>query len=237
MKKILFLAFLVLGITGCSFGSKNDFNLAPTSNNPNQPDGGTGGELQQQDLVGKTLNEILAVKYSRAELVCSLWSMLSTDLDLTRNPNSSYRLNLKAPYALPFTIVLRSAVRGVGQDQFRELHQTDVRLRIYKINSVQQLTFSHDKSQLIYQLMYSPAISFATDAVARTQRPEGQVVDRYSNPEDTLYEKINWQTVNLESEAIPNNFGLRTFDYANCQLETDIRSEFAYQFAATPQSP
>ena len=238
MKKILMIAILALSTVGCNFGSKNNYSLAPAPTpTPKQPPGGNGNELQQQDLIGMSLPEILAMKYVRAELVCNLWSMLASDLDLNRIPNNTYRLNLKLPYRLPFTMVLRSATRGVGQDQFRELHQTDVRITVYKINPLQQLTYSNDQTGLIYQFQYSPAISFSIDAVARTQRSEGQLVDRYNNPEDTLYEKINWPVVQLESYAIPNDFNLKTFDYASCQLETDIRPEYSYQFTVNQLNP
>ena len=232
-------AGFILGATGCSFGSKNNFDLAPA--NPNKPPGGggngNGDQLNEQNLNGKTLSEVLAVKYTRAELVCSLWSMLASDLDLSRNPNSTYRFNLKAQTFLPFTIILRSAVRGVGQDQFRELHQTDVRLTIYKINLVPQVTVSHDQTGLIYDLLYTPAVGFSIDAVARTNTHDGPIVDRYSNPENTLYEKIHWPVVQLESFAIPNNFNYKTYDYASCRLETDIKPEYAHHFTARQLNP
>jgi hypothetical protein len=241
--KFLVKVFLVIGLAGasvgCQFGANNDYNLtpAPTPENPIPPPGG-GGEIQEQDLTGKTLSEILSVKYTRAVLVCKLWSMLSNQLDLTRNPNSSSRFNLKAPYRLPFTIVLKSGVNGVDQDQYREIHQTEVRITVYNINLLQQMTLSHDQSNLIYQFQYSPAPNFAIDAIARTQRPGGgQSVDRYSNPEDTLYEKVNWPVLQFESYAIPNNYNLKTYDYASCELETTIRPEYAHQFSVTRRDP
>lgn len=230
MKNLVF----VLLVTGLGFGcnnSKNQFDLG----NPPIPPG--DGNVQQQDLKGRTYQDVMALKYNSAILVCQLWTMLSSELDLQRVPNAERRIDLKAPLALPIQFSLNGYIRGFGDNPYREVHNVTASIYIYKIGIRDFFGITVPDTGARYNFMYSPEIGFSTFAQAQSWPPTGPVTEKYNKPEGQIHEKLPTEVVNFESEVIPNDFGLKTRDYVKCVIETEIKPGYEQQFSIEAPLP
>ena len=227
MQLVLVSAIAVGFYSSCNVSSKEQFNLVQPPP-PQRPPPGSGGELQQQDLRGKSFADVMSIKYTRAELVCSLWTMLADNIDLERIPNAEFRVDLKSPVVAPQQFALYGTFRGLGDNQFREVHRIDVSFHLYKTVIRETLQVTIPETQTRYNFQYTPEIGFSTNVTIRSWTPQ-PISDRYSRPQNTVREKLRTDVINFVSDVIPNDFGLHTYDYVKCVIETDIRPEYQHQ--------
>lgn len=230
------LALLISGLFfGCNSSSKDQFNLAhPPAGKP--PGDTGGGGVQQQDLKGRSYQDVMALKYNSAFLVCQLWTMLSTELDLQRVPNAEYRINLKGPLALPIRFSLNGYIRGFGNNPYKIVHEVTTNIYIYKINIRDFFGITVPETGARYNFMYSPEIGFSTSARVQSWIPD-QVSETFNKPEVRIHEKLPTEVFSFESEIIPNDFGLKTRDYVKCVIETDIKPGYEHQFSIEAPLP
>lgn len=91
-------------LSGCAKNNDNK-NNDPTANQQNQ-------QPKAIDLSGKSLEEVLALKYNKAELSCAVWVQRNQKLDLTATPNDSFVLDLKADSKMPHTFKLAGQIQN-----------------------------------------------------------------------------------------------------------------------------
>ena len=234
MKNLLLVVIMSAFAVGCNSTSKDQFNLAnPPAGNPPG-----GGGIQQQDLKGRSYQDVMMTKYNSAVLVCQLWSMLSTELDLQRVPNAEQRIDLKGPLVLlPIKFSMNGYIRGLGENPNRVVHEVTASIFIYKINIRNFFGISIPETGARYNFMYSPEIGFSTYARAQSWPPTGPVNETFNKPEAQIHEKLPTEVLSFESDIIPNDSGLKTRDYVKCVIETDIKTEYEHQFSVEAPLP
>lgn len=238
MKSLLLVVIISAFAVSCNKSSNDQFNLAqPPLGIPSGGNDGGGG-IQQQDLKGLTYSQVMNLKYESAVLVCQLWTMLSSDLDLQRFPNAEHRIDLKTLLEpRPFQFRMYGYVRGLGDNPYRIAHEVEVSINVHKIAIRDFFGISVPETGARYNFMHSPEIVFSTYAQVKSWTPNGTVKDSFYKPEAQIHEKIPTEVLRYESDIVPNDFGLKTRDYVKCVIETDIKSGYEQQFTVEAPIP
>lgn len=226
-KNLIPLVGIILAtlISGCAKNNDNK-NNDQTVNQQNQ-------QAKAVDLSGKSLEEVLKLKYDKAELKCELWTQLSNQLNLSGTPNDSASWDLKSGEAMPETLILNGEISN---------HRISIEV---KLNSVALLSsLNHLDSDLTrYELRYSPSVNVNITHEAITTFPSGPFIASGNGSSRNINERIKDIPINSALETDPEQQGGITIDrgsyrdYAHCFIDTEIKPEYQDQFKVQPRNP
>jgi uncharacterized protein YceK len=223
MKKITLNAFICsLLLIGCG----------KVNSSSNQ----SGQDINQQatktvDLSDKTTAEILALKYNKAVLTCSLWSQRGKNIHLEVPPNDSASLDLKKDLATPQILELNASLQD---------HQIKVTLEVVSISHYGLLNHTESKGNQVVA-KYSPYVKMNYTHLSQTFFGDGQSSSVRGSTVRTVNERIEDLALNesVSSKPVEQNGASidkgALNDYVRCSIETDIKSEYADQFSYTPE--
>lgn len=224
MKKITLGALACsLLLVGC--GKDNSSN-----NNPNQDVNQQNQTAKAVDLSNKTTAEVLALKYSKAVLTCSLWSQRGKNINLESTPNDSASLDLKKDLATPQLLELNASMQD---------HQIKVTLEVASVSHYGLLNHTDSNGNKVVA-KYSPYVKINYSNISQTVFGEGQSSSGRGSAVRTVYERIEDMAFNQSVSSKPVEQNGVTIDkgafndYVNCIIETDIKTEYADQFSYTP---
>lgn len=184
------------------------------------------------DLSGKSLTEVLALKYNRAELKCELWTQLSQKLDISVIPNDFISLDLKKE-AMPESLSLKGEVAN---------HKVSVNVKINSAEVIEGLS-SEVESGEKYTWQFSPLIEASIFHESVTTKSTGSIVINTKDPKSLIKEKIKNVQVQDSLKAEPEQQGGGTIDhgfyhdYAHCYIDTEIKPEYQDQFKVEIKKP
>ncbi len=224
MKKITFGALACsLLLVGC--GKVNSSN-----NNPNQDVNQQNQTAKAVDLSSKTTAEVLALKYNKAVLTCSLWSQRGKNINLESTPNDSVSLDLKKDLATPQVLELNASMQD---------HQIKVSLEVASISHYGLLNHTDSNGNKVVA-KYSPYIKINCSNISQTVFSEGQSNSGSGSAVRIVNERIEDMALNqslsskpVEQDGVTIDKGAFN-DYVKCIIETDIKTEYADQFSYTP---
>ncbi len=225
MKRV-YLLFIIAILTSIFSGCAKD-----DDKNRNTPTVSPQNEKPTAlNLLGKSLDEVLKIKYNKAELKCELWTQQTVKLDLSRTSNDSVSWDLKGESTLPRTLTLKGLIQN---------HQIEVEIKINSVAIRQKLQHT-DVNGAIYKMLYSPYVKLNFSYKASTQFPTGPF---FASGNGTSYE-VNERIKNVPlnntlatqpeelDEMVINRGSFR--DYVQCLLDTDIKPEYQDQFKIDP---
>ncbi len=224
MKKMILSALACsLLLTGC--GKDNSSN-----NTPNQDVNQQNQTAKAVELSNKTTAEVLALKYNKAVLTCSLWSQRGKNINLELSPNDSASLDLKKDLELPQVLELNASMQD---------HQIKITLEVASISHYGLLNHTDSKGNKVVA-KYSPYVKINYSNISQTVFGEGQSSSGSGSAVRTVNERIEDMALNESVSSKPVEKNGVTIDkgafndYVNCIIETDIKTEYADQFSYTP---
>lgn len=183
------------------------------------------------DLSGKTVEEVLSLKYSKALLSCALWSQRSKEIDLTVVPNDSATLDLKVDTSMPKNLKLHSQI----ENQHMEVDLNVSQLAIY---GSLHLT---DSSGNVFIAKYSPYVSVGYSHKSTIIFGVGQSMTGSVSDIRTVNEKIIDTALNESISSQPEDLGNGVVidrgafnNVVSCTIETEIKPEYQDQFQMIP---
>lgn len=226
-KNLIPLVGIILAtlVSGCAKNNDNKNNDQTVNQQKQQP--------KAVDLSGKSLEEVLALKYNKAELKCELWTQLSNQLDISGTPNDSASWDLKSGVAMPEVLNLKGEIQN---------HKISIEV---KLNSVSLLSsLNHLDSDLTrFELRYSPTVNVNITHESITTFPTGPFIASGYGSSRNINEKIKDIPVNGSLATEPEQQNGITIDrgsyrdYAHCFIDTEIKSEYQDQFKVQPRNP
>lgn len=177
-----------------------------------------------------TTAEVLALKYNKAVLICSIWTQRGKNINLELPPNDSVSLDLKEDLELPRGLELTASVKD---------HQIKITLEITRFSHYGLLNHTDsDGNQVVAK--YSPFLKMNYSSSSNTSFGKGLSMSGSGSAVRTVYERIEDLALKeiINAELVEQNgvtIDKGAFnDYVNCIIQTDIKPEYADQFSFTP---
>jgi hypothetical protein len=189
------------------------------SNQPNNVVVNDTDKISVQTLDGKSTEEVLKIKYNKANLNCNLWVQYGNELNKSIAPNDSFSLDL-----LKNDINHESSkeLSGTAQGQAVEV---SIDLKDLKIANE---TLVNRDTNTTYKMTNTPVIVLDYDYKQTPVRDGGLVISGSGHSERTINEKIKDMSLNISNKS-ENGLGTY-FNYLECSIETDIKAEYQDQF-------
>ncbi len=213
---------LASAVSGCakSDDNRNNPTVTPQTEKP-----------MVVDLSGKSLDEVLKIKYNKAELKCALWTQRSQQLDITGSPTDSVSLDLKSNPTVPATLTLKGQIQD---------HGTEIQLAVSSLAMWGTLHHT-DTEGTVYLASYTPYAKIDYTLTSSTVFGVGQSSSGNGFGSRSVNEKIVDMTLNQSVSSAPtaengvvlNQGAFR--DYVQCVIETDIKPEYQDQFKVQPR--
>lgn len=197
-------SFVLLLTLGCS----NSFESLRAGKNGNEKPG--PGAI---DLSGKSLEEILQIKYTKALLKCALWIQYK-ELDIKLPAIETYTWDLKSGEKAPEAFSIKHKINN---------YTVEFNFKFKKFYKVDGLVLNEQGKK--YTLKFTPHIEMSYSTLRVLSLPDGDVTARESTENYHVSEKIPSPVV---KEVIPAPDVLHT--YAHCLIDTDIKPDYADQF-------
>lgn len=214
MKNIFFSVLMCLFLVGCS--KEN------SSTNAASPQGQPGVAVE---LSNKSTSEVLATKYNKAELKCTLWAQGSQKVDLALPPTETVTLDLMKNLQLPHEITLKA---------FSAKHELQLSLKITKISHYGLLDYTDANGKVLAK--FSPYVEIDYSHTYRISIDAGQSSVGSGSSRLWVNEKIYTTILDQSIVSGPDNNLIQTaiHDYATCVVATDIKPEYQDQFVLKP---
>lgn len=210
-------------LVGCGKDNSSNNNLNHNVNQQNQT-------AKAIDLSNKTTAEVLALKYHKVVLTCSLWSQRGKNINLESTPIDSAFLDLKKDLAIPQVLELNASMQD---------HQIKVTIEVASISHYGLLNHTDSNGNKVVA-KFSPYVKIRYSSISQTVFGEGQSSLGSRSAERTVNERIEDMALNESVSSKPVEQNGVTFDkgafndYVSCIIETDIKTEYADQFSYTP---
>ena len=170
--------------------------------------------IQRSNLSGKSVEEVLKLKYEKADLVCNFWFQYGNEFSRSIEPAVTVHYDLKQKGVSEF---------GTNPEN-RQLFANNKNLRLtFQFGPVQihDLNFK-DIDGVSYLMSFSPylKVNFAWEI-------DGSETDTVQKE---VIEKLNTVVIdNLHKEGDDRNF---YFTHFECTINTEIKSEYKNQFSS-----
>lgn len=189
--------------------------------------------LRAVDLAGKSVQEVLDLKYNKAELNCALWVQRNQKLDLTTGPSDSIILDLKTDFQTPQTFKLTGQVQD---------HTTEVQIEINSL-AIRSSFYLKDVDGRVYVARYSPYADYILHYKSATTFENGVISRSDSHTNHQVGERILDRALNVAYDSQPvdpdgsvlNRGAYR--DYVHCVIDTEIKPEYQDQFEIQQKNP
>jgi hypothetical protein len=232
-KQFAYLAvMLVVVFSGCGKSTKEENHLPSDEKKDDQ-------QRKALDLSGKTVEEILALKYNKAELSCKLWVQRfetqyppNTSLhiddntskpDLTKEPDDFFVYDLKANPNEPKSFTLAGEVPN---------HYTVELAITFSPVHIHDIVHQDSKNLTIYSSSYSPYLNyglfFKYNAISNDFKPIDSKLDQ-----GKVYEKMPRKIMDhnrgftYATEKATDH--IRYHDHVECVINTEIKPEYSGQ--------
>ena len=182
-------------------------------------------EVVSVDLSNRSTEEVLALKYDKAVLTCSLWSQNNKVIDLEQEADDSVSIDLKNSY-FPQVLKLSTDIQG---------HQVKIILEVTELSHNKNSNHIDSKGNKI-STKYSPYVKINYSSTFRTNVDEQTKFSGSGSAALTIYERIPNIPLNksVESKSIEDRGVIISrpplSDYLKCIIETEIKPEFKDQF-------
>lgn len=227
MKNILVLFMCIFVTSFISACSKND-----DKKNSNPPPHKQDKSPKAVDLAGKSVEEVLEIKYNKADLICALWTQINQKLNLDLSPNDSVSWDLKSKNVMPEVLNLSGQVQD---------HRIEVQIKLNSLALYSSLSF-RDSDWTHYQISYSPYVNVSVNSEELTTYPIGLLQSSSYSSSREIKEKIKDIPINgsLAVEPVQEN-GVTIdreayHDYVHCFIDTEIKPEYQDQFQVQPKN-
>ncbi|NUN04934.1 MAG: hypothetical protein HUU57_04145 [Bdellovibrio sp.] len=214
MKNIFFSVLMGFFLVSCSKENSS------TNTTPPQGQPGTVVELSN-----KSTSEVLATKYNKAELKCTLWAQGSQKVDLSLPPTETVTLDLMKDIQLPHEILLKT---------FSANHDLQLSLKITKLSHYGVLDYTDANGKVLAK--FSPYVEIDYSHTYRTTFEAGRSSVGSGSSRLWVNEKIYSTILDQSIVSGPDNNLIQTaiHDYATCVVATDIKPEYQDQFVFKP---
>ncbi|RYZ80925.1 MAG: hypothetical protein EOP04_24935 [Proteobacteria bacterium] len=179
-----------------------------------------GGAAEKTVLEDMNLEELLAAKYDKAVLTCSLWLQHGEAMDVTAAPVDTFSWDLKSQETLPFAFELK----GTVEKQF-----ASVKIEVKEAMALANHTNHVVNESKIYTMKNTVALRIAAVTNTRVTFADGPYLSESKGTDIRLSEKVPFSLLNL---AMGDN-EKPTLSYrssSSCILDTEIKPEYQDQF-------
>lgn len=174
-------------------------------------------KLADVNLDGKSTENILKTKYNKAILICSLWLQFGTELNRSNNPNDTFSFDLLKGEINNDTLKLSGKTQSFSSDIKIQIKQ----LAIEHVNHT-------DVDGTVYRMKYTPVVRLEIVNQVYKGSENGLIFSGNGVGKRIIYEKIKDKSLD-ESFSTPGD--IRSyFNYIECIIDTDIKSEYRDQF-------
>jgi hypothetical protein len=212
MSKVLSFILISLFLIGCAedHPSRDTSQLAPADRN--QP---------ELDLIGKSTEEVLKIKYKKAVVVCSFWFQYGSEFLRSNEANVVVTYDLKKP--------------GVSQDgtlpETRTLFAHKERLKLafsFEAVQIHDLHLSNSDGFQI-DMIFSPHLDINFEWQTWANRDGEGPVGTSGSGKVQVIEKISTTVFNGSDKSGDdlNSY----FQHSECYIDTDIRPKYKNQFS------
>ena len=172
-----------------------------------------------QNLKDITADEVLAIKYNKANLNCNLWVQLGKEFNKDLNANDSFSIDLlKADLSRESKHELVGKVKNQTLEVVINLD--DIKIKNMKIEDLNTIT--------TYVLKNSPVVEMNFDY--KSYFNNGRIVFKGSGiHKRSINEKIKVTTLNHSRHA--GNDSKSYCEYLECTIDTDIKTGYQNQFS------
>lgn len=218
MKKLtLSTFFILLSLTGCSEKKSDSASQAPAK------------EIKPEvvNLQGKSVSEVLALKYKSAVARCQLMSRIGATINGSNSliPQSEVLLDLKSNLQLPIQLTLKSRPTIIVIDGRQITHEimatvkiVDLQIRSLILEDVnEQTTYKMDNSLFLTVDFYAKSIEQPEQASKSETIASNQIV----------YER---KKSNLLNDMMTFGAMYSTKDQLDCSIETEIYEDYKNDF-------
>ena len=172
-----------------------------------------------QNLKDKTADEVLEIKYNKANLNCNLWLQFGKELNRDLKANDSFSLDL-----LKTDINRESKHELIGKVKNQTLEVVinliELKIKTMKIEDLNNNT--------TYTFKNSPVVEMNFDY--RSNFDNGKTIFKGSGiHKRSINEKIKLVTLNHSRRA--GNDSKSYFEYLECTIDTDIKAGYQDQFS------
>lgn len=220
MKKHFYLfvsSILVLTTLGCAKG----FQILDDQVFVNGP---MFQKQKAENLAGKSIAEVLKLKYDKAVLKCDLWTQRRDKLDISLPANDSVAWDLKSNEPMPNSWNLN------GQDG---IHKVEAEIKLNSLGlqeSVNLVTANGTR----YKMSYTPFVNLNISYKTTTTYPGGPFYTNSKWDNQEVREKVNQVLLNdSETPLNKGDDGIQygpSYSYINCVIDTEIKPEYQEQF-------
>lgn len=170
------------------------------------------------ELAGKSLAEVLSIKYNKAKLVCSLRLQYGKEMDFSVAPDDKVELDLAQENLEGKTFSLK-AKAGDAVSEYT------VKVDKVKVVGLTELRHSDKKT---YKMNYSPVVDISYNYKNDVKVPSGSFGSN-SKFQSSIYEKV--LSTQKESYYVSADIA---YHYAyQCTIDTDIKPLYQKQFSVT----
>lgn len=202
--------FVVLTLVSCGkYEGQDDKKNAP-GNGSNDDSRNPQRTAQNQNYPGKSVEEILRIKYKNAFLVCHLWVQKSKKINRSEVPVRTVRWNLIKNFSPTNEFDFKVSVSE---------HKARFSLDITSLEIIERLSMRNDRG-LSVERKNSPVIEMVLTYESETKFGEGrQVISRSSSKDEKVIENFKSEVFNnsVSSQVYKKDKYVSSID---CSIET-----------------
>lgn len=195
-----------------------------------KPDDLTEQKFIAKDLKNQPLDYVLAEKYTKAALVCTLWSQAGQVIDTSLPANDQNTINIKMTQSGSATLTLSSNISG-------GLHAVNTKLTINTVHIFEQIK-TRDLSGLGYLIQFTPVIRASAEYSGYNLFSNGNdkpLLFKGKIPDIRVFEKIRIIALDSKVKPAANDRELvgsadGYSDLIQCELKTEVLSPYLDQF-------